>query len=663
MNGQTSGSPVEGTGEAERAPSRDEAESLREPQESQEEPGRGVQQRWEAQWQQFLKVLQAPHSAQESPQLSEAAPWDDAKAFLASFEQVAAACRWPRGEWVARLLPALSGESQQAFNLLAARDKEDYGKVKAAILRGEALRREKQRQHFRQFCCPELEDPRRMYSQVQELCCQWLKPERHTKEQILELLVLEQFLASLPVNVQKWVRARGPDSCAQAVALLEDFLMSRREAEAGMWQEPMQEWAVCPFDVKEEPLDPLQVEVSKEHAEEFRDTQQNIKEDVALPGLGITRPTLLLALEDQDMGEDELSKALGVQMEQVMNPKKAGASFHVVEQMPVQSSQQTTFWKVLQEDGENVNSLEESLGSLRDLVLNPVKKEERFLLDPVQSQRLSGQDSDGGKVTQLKGKNFQLIENEPVETSRRGQRRTQEDVLVTAEVHVEGCESNTEQGTEQFRECHQKICTGKKPHQCPECRKNFSRRSHMLSHQYTHTGEAPHKCPNCGKAFSQRSDLLRHQSIHTGEKPFKCPECGRGFSRKSHLLSHQNVHITEKPHKCPDCERCFSQRSSLLIHQYVHTGEKPHKCPKCGKSFSHRSSLSTHQKIHTGEKPHKCPKCGKGFFRRSVLLTHLNVHTGEKPHKCPDCGKNFSQRSHLLTHQKIHTETQTLLLS
>ncbi|XP_066469243.1 uncharacterized protein [Tiliqua scincoides] len=229
LNGQTSGGPEEGTEGTGEVRIRDQPESLRKPQQDQEEPGRGMQQRWEAQWQQFLQTLQ-------SPQQSEAAPWDDAKAFLASFEQVAVACQWPRGEWVARLLPALSGEAQQAFSLLAARDKGDYGKVKAAILRGEALRREKQRQHFRQFCCPELEDPRRMYSQVQELCCQWLKPERHTKEQILELLVLEQFLASLPADIQRWVWAGGPDSCAQAVALLEDFLMNWREAESGMWQ-------------------------------------------------------------------------------------------------------------------------------------------------------------------------------------------------------------------------------------------------------------------------------------------------------------------------------------------------------------------------------------------------------------------------------------------
>ncbi|XP_063152372.1 uncharacterized protein LOC134492132 [Candoia aspera] len=202
----------------------------------EQDPEGGQPKEREGQWQEFLKARNLPHSVGLQ---RDSGPWDDAKAFLISFEQVAEACQWPRAEWMARLLPALSGEAKEAFNGLETGDQEDYGKVKAAILRGAALKMEAQRQHFRQFRYQEIEDPRRVYSHLRELCHQWLKPERHTKEQILELLVLEQFLAILPPEIQSWVRECGPENCVQTAVLAEDFLMSQQGAETWKWQVPV----------------------------------------------------------------------------------------------------------------------------------------------------------------------------------------------------------------------------------------------------------------------------------------------------------------------------------------------------------------------------------------------------------------------------------------
>uniref|UniRef100_A0A8C3RTX6 SCAN box domain-containing protein n=1 Tax=Chelydra serpentina TaxID=8475 RepID=A0A8C3RTX6_CHESE len=111
----------------------------------------------------------------------------------------------------------------------------DYGKVKAAILQGEDTCLETRRRRFRQFRYQEAEGPREAYSRLQELCHRWLEPQSRTTEQILELLILEQFLTILPEEMQSWVWERGPETGAQAVALTEGFQVG--QPEAGLWEQ------------------------------------------------------------------------------------------------------------------------------------------------------------------------------------------------------------------------------------------------------------------------------------------------------------------------------------------------------------------------------------------------------------------------------------------
>ncbi|KAF7235441.1 Zinc finger protein with KRAB and SCAN domains 7 [Varanus komodoensis] len=655
-----------------------------------EEPEERLDQRWEVQWQEFLRTVEAPHLQCRSPPLpEEPTPWDNAPAFLASFEQVAKACRWPRREWAARLLPALSRGARQAYSRLEAGEREDYGMVKAAILRGAALKRERQRQHFRHFCYQEAEGPRGAYSRLRELCQGWLRIEKDSKEQILELLILEQWLAILPPEIQRWVRECGPETCSQAVALAEDFLLTQREAKRqekqdSSLQAAFMEESQAKADIQQRQLSMATKKedyaghhsisgkawVTADDGENFLPSDSQ----VAGPYRVLTckvEETLPQYREQEAATASQEGEAcrLGTHsVEEVDEPVPCGQGY--------KAPKETTLHAGI-DAGKKENACRGGPGVLKPELTSWLEEQEApFFCGLEETARPSG-DIKGHQNEELHGN---LLERRKQEASKEnfghpdGPKKQERSYTEKKKDNSIPCHvgnfheislQQTEQGRADYLDAHWRIyadlteCemhqTGEKPYKCLECGKSFNRNTTLTSHQRIHTGEKPYKCLECGSSFNQSANFIRHQRMHTGEKAHSCSYCGKSFCDKSSFVQHQRIHTGEKPYKCPDCGKSFNKSTNFIRHQRLHTGDKAYYCSHCGKGLCDKSSLIQHLRIHTGEKPYECLVCGKSFNKSTNFLRHQRIHTGEKPHSCSDCSKRFYDKPSLIQHRRVHT--------
>uniref|UniRef100_A0A8C8RPZ4 Uncharacterized protein n=1 Tax=Pelusios castaneus TaxID=367368 RepID=A0A8C8RPZ4_9SAUR len=100
------------------------------------------------------------------------------------------------------------------------------------------------------------EAPRETLARLGQAVRRWLRPEERTKEQILDVILQEQFLGALRADVRAWVAAREPRSSQEAGALAEACLQRevihraaglRREKEGNGSDEKSKAFIRCPF--------------------------------------------------------------------------------------------------------------------------------------------------------------------------------------------------------------------------------------------------------------------------------------------------------------------------------------------------------------------------------------------------------------------------------
>nr|XP_031294817.1 zinc finger protein 397 isoform X2 [Camelus dromedarius] len=452
------------------------------------------------------------------------------------------------------------------------------------------------RQQFRKFCYQETPGPREALGRLQELCYQWLMPEVHTKEQILELLVLEQFLSILPEELQVPTSPQGP-----AVPWKDLTRLGASQELTGIQLQPLKT-QLKPWEPCLSPQSDCEIKESVPKKHVPGEKSQRLSQEPAFGGVGEHESSLGWQQASATGERLRRSPSQGGTFNQVIFTHKSlgNRDHHELQRSLILSANSMTYQKVPTEERPH-----------RCEVCGHSFKQHSSL---TQHQRIH-------------------TGEKPYKCNQCGKAFSLRSYLII----------------------HQRIHSGEKAYECSECGKAFNQSSALIRHRKIHTGEKACKCNECGKAFSQSSYLIIHQRIHTGEKPYECNECGKTFSQSSKLIRHQRIHTGERPYECNECGKAFRQSSELITHQRIHSGEKPYECNECGKAFSLSSNLIRHQRIHSGEEPYQCNECGKTFKRSSALVQHQRIHSGDEAYICNDCGKAFRHRSVLLRHQRVHT--------